>query len=343
MKKQHSVRGIDCLAHYIRTFFEDYLVCRRHLSICTIRSYRDVIALFMRFSASRKKRAVARLLVTDIQESTVVDFLTFLEDKRDNSIQTRNHRLGVLKRFFCYVSLQNPILSDHCRKILDIPAKRGACQHEITYLEKDETRALLAAVDTKSRTGRRDYAILLFMYNTGARVQEACDLRLSWMPTFDSGTVEILGKGNKRRTCPLWPSTVQALRRYIDGRERTPGTDDYVFLNRFHNPISRFAITNIITKYQAIAGQSMPSLLGKNLTPHSIRHTTAMHLLQSGVDISVIQHWLGHANLETTQCYVEIDLEMKRKALRHNEIQGRDDDVSEWRSNPDILKWLESL
>lgn len=343
MKKNQPLRDNEYLSHYIRTFFEDYLVCRRNLSTCTIRSYRDVIVLFMRFSASKKKRQVAKLRVTDIQESIVIDFLTFLEEKRGNLIQTRNHRLGVLKRFFCYVSLQNPILSDHCRKILDIPTKRGACQPEITYLEKGEIRALLAAVDRKTSMGRRDYAILLFMYNTGARVQETCDLRPSWMSASDSGTVEILGKGKKQRTCPLWPSTVQALRRYIDDRERPPAKDDRVFLNRFHNPMSRFAVADIITKYQGIAAESVPSLRNKNLTPHSMRHTTAMHLLQSGVDISVIQHWLGHANIETTQCYVETDLEMKRKALKHNEIQEHDDEVPEWKSNPDILEWLESL
>jgi len=343
MKTRHPLRDNEYLSPYIRTFFEDYLVCRRNLSICTIRSYRDVMLLFVRFSVSRIKRPVTKLRVTDIQESTVLDFLTFIEQKRGNVIQTRNHRLGVLKRFFGYVSLQNPILSDHCRKILDIPTKRGACHREICYLEKEEIRALLAAVDPKTSMGRRDYAILLFMYNTGSRAQETCDLRFSWISTSDPGTVEILGKGKKQRTCPLWPSTVQALRRYIDERKKPVGKDDQVFLNRFRNPMSRFAVADIVTKYQAMAGKNMPSLRSKNLTPHCMRHTTAMHLLQSGVDISVIQHWLGHANIETTQCYVEIDLEMKRKALKHNEIQEHEDDVPEWRSNPDILKWLESL
>ncbi len=175
--------------------------------------------------------------------------------------------------------------------------------------------AIFDVINTKTALGRRDYAILLFMYNTGARAQETADARLSWVSFRKPYKVEILGKGRKLRTCPLWPSTVEILQKMISARRQNSEADGHLFINRLDQPLTRFGIGNIVVEYNQKASEHIPSLKKKTVTPHTIRHTTAMHLLQSGVDINVIRSWLGHANLITTNRYIEIDLAMKQKAL----------------------------
>lgn len=331
------------ISQYVRPFFEDYLVCRKNLSICTIHSYRDVIKLFFNFAAGQSKKTTPKLLISDVGEPTVLKFLTYLEKRRGNSIQTRNHRLAMLRKFFEYISYQEPIWSELCRKILDIPIKRGVVDPEICYLEKEEIAAIFDAIDTNTSMGRRDYAILRFMYNSGARVQETSDLLLSWLSLEKPYKVQILGKGRKTRTCPLWKDTVGILKKVMAERVEPMNEYDHVFLNRMGNPLSRFGIWDIITKYKTKAASCMPSLKSKKVTPHTLRHTTAMHLLQSGVEINVIRSWLGHAQLITTHRYAEIDLAMKRKALKSCEIKDSRVSRNRWHSNPDVLGWLESL
>lgn len=330
------------ISTYIRAFFEDYLICRRNLSSCTIQSYRDGIKLCVRYAARVTKKPVAKLLVTDLDDRLIVDFLKYLEDSRSNSIQSRNHRLGILCRFFKYISVREPLLSEYCRKILDIPLKKGYVSPEVTYLEKNEMESMFNVINTRTALGRRDYAILLFMYNTGARVQETADARLSWVSFNKPFKVEILGKGRKLRTCPLWPSTVEILQKMMSERGQNSESDGHLFTNRLGQPLSRFGIWNIVVKYSHKASESIPSLKKKTVTPHTIRHTTAMHLLQSGVDINVIRSWLGHANLVTTHRYVEIDLAMKQKALEACKPSTKTSHNPRYK-NPDILAWLESL
>jgi len=331
-----------CVSKYVRPFFEDHLTCRKNVSACTIHSYRDVIKLFFQFAASQTRKTPATLLMTDIGEPTVIEFLTYLEKKRRNQITTRNHRLALLRKFFEYISYQEPMWADSCRRIMEIPTKRGFVKSEICYLEKEDTEAVFDAIDTTVAIGRRDYALLLFMYNSGARVQETADLLLSWLSFEKPYRVEIVGKGRKRRTCPLWKSTAEVLKKLVSNRAQPIGEHDHVFLNRMGKPLSRFGIWNIIKKYTSKAALSVPSLRNKKVTPHTIRHTTAMHLLQSGIEINVIRGWLGHAKLETTHRYAEIDLAMKRKALESCEIKNRCSSGS-WHSDPDIVAWLESL
>jgi integrase/recombinase XerD len=330
------------ISKYVRPFFEDYLTCRKNVSSCTIHSYRDTIKLFFQFAASQIRKPPATLLITDIEEPIVIEFLTYLEKKRRNLIKTRNHRLALLRKFFEYISYQEPVWAESCRRIMEIPKKRGIVEPEICYLEKEEIEAVFDAIDTKAAIGRRDYAILLYMYNSGARVQETADLLSSWLSFEKPYKVEILGKGRKSRTCPLWESTAKVLQKLISERAQPIQEHDHVFLNRMGKPLSRFGIWNIIKKYKSKAALGVPSLKNKKVTPHTIRHTTAMHLLQSGIEINVIRGWLGHAKLETTHRYAEIDLAMKRKALKSCEIKNRRSS-SRWHSDADILAWLESL
>jgi site-specific recombinase XerD len=331
------------LAPYVRTFFENHLACQRNVSCRTIQSYRDAMKIFLGFAAASRKKPAALLLVEDIDEALVSRFLTDLERSRGNSIQTRNHRLAVLRGFFGYVASQEPALLDVCRKILTIPLKKGAADPAISYLEREEMMAILDAVDRREPLGLRDYALLLFLYNSGARVQEAADARISWIGFQKPFRVEILGKGRKLRTCPLWENTVRALRE-LNPEAGTPrGSDRHLFLNRLGCPLSRSGIADIVEKYTRRAAERQPSLRGRKVTPHTIRHTTAMHLLQSGVEVNVIRSWLGHVSLSTTNQYVQIDLKMKAKALEACEdIAGRGP-APRWKSNPDILAWLETL
>lgn len=331
------------LAPYVRTFFEDHLACQRNLSSHTMQSYRDAMKLFLSFAAAGRKKPAAQLLVEDFDEPLVIRFLTHLERSRKNSIQTRNHRLVVLRRFFGYVASREPAFLEVCRKILTVPIKKGAAPPEIAYLERDEITAILDAVDRRGPLGRRDYALLLFLYNSGARVQEAADARIGSVAFQKPYRVEILGKGRKWRTCPLWESTVRALRELNPEVGSQRGSDRPLFLNRLRGPLSRSGIADIVEKYSRRAAECQPSLRSRKVTPHTIRHTTAMHLLQSGVEVNVIRSWLGHVSLSTTNRYVEIDLQMKVKALEACEgVAGRRP-VPRWKSNPDILAWLGTL
>jgi integrase/recombinase XerD len=333
------------LAPFVRSFFEDYLICRRNVSSNTIQSYRDALKLLLCFAAQTLKRSVTQLRVAEITEGVVFDFLTDLEHARGNSIQTRNHRLVAIRSLFEYIAAREPLLIDQCHHIVAIPRKRGAVLPEIGYLEKDQVTAILDAVEQDGSLGRRDYALLLFLYNTGARVHEVVDARTAWVSLTAPLKVELLGKGRKWRTCPLWESTARHLRQLIGERGVKPGQDEYLFVNRFGHSFSRSGIADIIHRYATKAATRTLGLQGRRVTPHTFRHTTAMHLLQSGVEVNVIRSWLGHVSIATTNRYVEIDLAMKTKALETCAVgAGQSEaETASWQSNPDILAWLESL
>lgn len=331
------------LAPYVRSFFEEHLTRRQNVSHHTIQGYRDGLKLLLRFAAERMKKAAVNLLVTDITEPLILAFLTDLEQKRGNAIQTRNHRLVGIQKLFEYIAALEPLFLDHGHKIRSISKKRGAVLPEIRYLEKEQVTAILDAVPRDGRLGQRDYALLLFMYNTGARVQEVADTRLSWLTLTTPYKVELLGKGRKWRSCPLWESTVQQVRQVLEKQGEKPRPDEYLFLNRFGRPLSRSGIADIIERYTAKAAVTTASLLGQHVTPHTFRHTTAMHLLQAGVEVNVIRSWLGHVSISTTNRYVEIDLAMKRKALATCEVGQSNSPTANWHKNPDILSWLDSL
>ena len=214
---------------------------------------------------------------------------------------------------------------------------------EMRYLERDQLTALLGAVARDSALGRRDYALLLFLYNTGARVQEVSDAPVELADAPCPSKVEILGKGRKWRSCPLWENTVAYLQHLIEERRLPPGQDDSLFVNRFGKPLSRSGIADLLERYTARAAATTPGLCGRKVTPHTIRHTTAMHLLQSGVEVNVIRSWLGHVSLATTNRYIEIDLAMKTKALEACQVGEGEATAPSWQTNPDILTWLESL
>ena len=338
-----AANNTHSIARFVQRFFHDYLAAQRGLSKNTIMSYRDCLKLFFLFVSEQTGKHVDKLRVEDFDEKLTVHFLNDLEKTRSNSTQTRNNRLAALRTFFRYVAGQEPTVMARCHRICEIPLKRTK-HKKMDYLEDKETSALLKSVDQTSRNGLRDYALLMFFYNTGARVQEVADVQIDDLRLQTPFQVKLTGKGNKERICLLWPETVDALENYIQNRGTDASKEPTLFLNANGYPLTRFGIRYIVLQYGDKAAKKCPSLKSKKVNPHIIRHTTAMHLLQSGCDISVVKDWLGHADLNTTHAYVEIDMKMKRKALQSCEPPKVKTAKCrpKWQE-PAILHWLDEL
>ncbi len=305
------------LGRDLMTFFEDFLPAQRGLSPHTIRSYRDALLLLLRFSARDLRRTVDRLDVPDLTVERITRFLAALETERGNGIATRNARLGAIHVFARYLAAQRPEHLGTLQRIIGMPFKRGAIEAPIEYLERAELDALLKSIDRATPLGRRDYALFAFMFNTGARVQEVLDLRIADVRLEAPPQVRLLGKGRKTRICPLWPATARLLRALIAERDArgAEAASPLVFTNARGRPLTRYGVRYLLRRYVQKASQVAPSLKTKRLHPHSIRHSTAVALLKSGVDFATISQWLGHAGLNTTMRYARADLDLKRRAL----------------------------
>jgi integrase/recombinase XerD len=280
--------------------------------------------------------------VEDLSADPVRTFLTELEQKRGCGVATRNQRLAAIHSLAHFIGLHSPEHVSWCAEVRRIVFKK-APRPLVNYLEKKEMDALLAAADVGTAQGRRDHALLLFLYNSGARADEAAqvriaDLELGLTPERDPSAVLIRGKGNKLRRCPLWARTVNEVRLLVSGR----GPAENVFLNRRGEPLTRYGVHALVERYAAKVGTTMPSLRGKRVSPHTIRHTTATHLLRAGVDINTIRAWLGHTSLATTNVYAEVDLEMKAKALATCEVEEQEE-KKPWREQEDLMAFLRSL
>lgn len=331
------------LGSWIRRFVLEYLPQDRNLAANTRRSYRDMFCLLIPFAADRLKRAVDSIEVRELSADVVKDFLIYLRDIRKCCMQTCNQRLAAIHAFAYFVGTRSPEHLEWCQQIRGIPFKR-APKSLINYLEKDEMDALLATPDRDKSQGFRDYALLLFLYNSGARASEAAELRISSLEytpgKWDDGVVKIFGKGGKTRRCPLWRSTIQVLHELISNRELS----EYVFLNRNRRPITRMGIYEVVTRNARRAAITTLSFATKRVGPHTIRHTAATHLLRAGVDINTIRDWLGHVELVTTNIYAQIDLEMKANALAKCEIKDNGNEKRKrWRDQLTLMEFLRNL
>jgi integrase/recombinase XerD len=325
------------LGPWVRRFLLEYLVRERNLAMNTRHSYRDMLALLLPYAIDRLKKPVDRLEVIDLSPELVRQFLTHLEQNRHCGAVTRNQRLGGLHALARFIGERSPQHVEWCAQIRLIPFKKTT-HAEITSLDKAEMDALLAAPDRRTCQGRRDYVLLLFLYNSGARASEAAELRIADID-WHAKAVRILGKGNKRRTCPLWPATLEALQALAEPRE--PG--ERLFLNRTGQPITRFGIHTLVERHAARASTLAPSLGAKRISPHVIRHSTATHLLRAGVDINTIRAWLGHVSLNTTNIYAETDLETKARALAACAPAAEGAGTTRWRHQPGLMEFLRGL
>jgi len=292
-------------------------------------------------SCHQVRKEVDQISVTELSAEVVRLFLQHLEDSRKCGVATRNQRLAAIHSLARFIGLRSPEHIAWSGQICTIPPKR-APRSTVTYLEKSEMDALLNAPDQSTDQGRRDHAILLFLYNTGARADEAAQTKILDLTLAPSSRghslVQIRGKGNKVRRCFLWPQTVGELSVLIGRRQST----DHVFLNRYGHAITRFGIHTMVERHVQRTLPTMPSLAAKRVSPHTFRHTTATHLLRAGVDIKTIRAWLGHVSLNTTNVYAEVDLEMKAKALAACEVR-RPVPQTHWKNDVKLMQFLRGL
>lgn len=321
----------------VQDFFLKHLAVERSCSPNTILSYRDGIKLFLEHAAKLKGCSPDQLDYAVLDVQVVRSFLVWLERVRSCGPSTRNHRLATLKSFARYVASVAPEHLERCRLIREMPHARVE-QPEPQYLTEQEVLQLIAAPDATTAAGRRDRAMLLLMHNTGARVQEVVDLDIGDIHDEGISFVSILGKGRKQRTCLLWPRTITAIQQMKADRRRLSSSQP-LFLNVRGRRLSRSGVAHLLRRAEQKSALSPQH--AKRLTPHVMRHTTAMHLLQSGVDITTIAAWLGHAQLATTHAYVQIDLRMKQAAIaKMSSFPELSDAVY---PSPDIINWLENL
>lgn len=303
---------MSSLAPLLETFFLDRLVKQQRASPHTVAAYRDTFRLLLGFLELRLQRPPWEMLITDLGAPVIADFLDSLEKDRKNSIRTRNARLAAIRSFLRDVARREPAHLALAQRVLALPQKR--CDHHLVrFLDRGEQEALLAAPDQRTWIGRRDHALLLVLLQTGLRVSEAIGLKREDVVLATGPHVRCWGKGRKERCTPLRPQTVAVLRAWLLERGGIPS--DRVFPNRRTGALSRDAVERLVARHAATAGATSPSLRAKRVSPHVLRHTTAVELLRAGVDRSVIALWLGHESVETTQIYLDADLQMKERAL----------------------------
>jgi len=304
---------MSALAPTLESFFTERLIGQRHASPHTVAAYRDAWRLLLRFVRDRTGREPCELDLADLDATVVGAFLDHLEQERHNSARTRNARLAAIRSFFRYAGLRHPEHAGLIARVLAIPTKR--CQHtEVSYLTRPELEALLAAPDRDTWTGRRDHALLDVAAETGVRVSELTGLRNQDVELGAGPHVRCTGKGRKDRATPMPKQTVAVLRAWMHERGGDPA--DPLFPTRRGTPLSRHAVGDLVAKYAAAAAQGCPSLRAKHPTPHALRHSCAMELLRSKVDVSVIALWLGHERPDTTsRVYLHADMSIKERAL----------------------------
>jgi site-specific recombinase XerD len=311
------MRDHSLLGPWVRRFLLEHLVADRNLARNTQVSYRDTLVLLLPFISRKADTTVDRLVIDDVSADRVREFLDHLERDRGCAALTRNHRLAAIHSLARFIGARSPEHVSWCSQVRSVPFKK-ATKTVIGYLDKHEVDALLRVPDRRTVLGTRDYALLLFLYNSGARADEAASLRVNSLHLGTSPSVRILGKGNKWRVCPLWPKTADTLRPIVAARS----PDDRVFCGRTGASMTRFGVHRVVTRCAASAAEKVQTMRNKRIGPHTVRHTTAVHLLRAGVDINTIRAWLGHVSVDTTNIYAEVDLEMKAKALASVDITG---------------------
>lgn len=328
----------------LEKFFREYLPALRGMSLHTIRSYRDALVLFLRFVSNDSSRRLEDLGLEAFTAEHVTRFLTFLEVERHNGIATRNARLAALHTFARFLASESPEHLAEFQRVLGLPFKRGGRYASIEYLETVEVETLLRQIDRSTEVGRRDYALFALMLNTGARVQEVLDLKLSDVRTEPPYQVRLHGKGGKVRLCPIWASTAATLRALAQTTSTDATNDRAMFANRRGGKLTRFGVRYLLNKYIAAATATASTLQEKRIHPHSLRHTTAICLLKAGVDFATISQWLGHATLNTTMKYARADLDLKRQALTQVFPEAlAPPAVGGAKVRVDVIEWLKRL
>jgi integrase/recombinase XerD len=321
----------------IQRFFTDRLCVQMEASRHTVAGYRDTFRLLLGYAGARYGKPPVKLTVEDIDADLVADFLVHTETARGNSARSRNTRLAAIRSFYRYVAMSDPTWLLHCQRILAMPNKRYV-KRTVTFLTADEIAALLAAPDRTTWAGRRDHALLLLAVQTGLRASELVGLRRGDVVLGTGAHIRCMGKGRKERATPLRRETAKLLAAWIgnDKDESRP-----LFPSMRGERLSRDALEHLVRKHCLTASRACPSIGAKRVTPHTLRHSTAMDLLQHGVDPAVIALWLGHENVETTQIYIHADMRMKERALAR--VATPATPSSRFRPDDQLLAFLEGL
>jgi integrase/recombinase XerD len=326
------------LGSLLQLFFTEHMLSHRRASQQTVDSYRDTFRLLLRFLRDSTGKEPARLRVGDLDAPAILSFLNHVEQQRKNQIQSRNVRLAAIRSFFRFVALQDPASVQFATSVLAIPVKR-ADKRLVGYLTRPEMDAILGVPDRKTWGGQRDYTLLLTFYNSGARVSELTALKRSQIRLGATSFLLLQGKGRKEREVPLWPTTARILRLWLDATPASP--ESPAFPSARGTMLSRDGVNYVLQGAVREAAKTCPSLATKRVSPHVLRHTTAMHLLLAGVDITVIALWLGHESPETTQIYVEADLKTKEQALQKVAPAGKD--FRPFQASDTLLAFLDNL
>jgi integrase/recombinase XerD len=316
----------------LQRFFTDRLTAQLQASPNTIAGYRDTFRLLLRYASQRRNKTPTKLKIEDLDSTLIGDFLAHVEKVRRNSARSRNTRLAAIRSFYRYVAMNEPEHALHCQRILAIPSKRYV-RRTVDFIDRTEMEALLVAPDLSTWVGRRDRAILLLALQTGLRVSELINLNCC------GAHIRCEGKGRKQRSTPLRRDTVKTIEAWL--KERAGSDDDPIFPTIRGVQLSRDAVEHIVRKYTLAASKACASLIGKRVSPHVLRHSTAMDLLQNGVDRTVIALWLGHESVETTQIYMHADMRLKEKALAR--VASTNARPGRYRPDDTLLSFLESL
>jgi len=328
----------DRLPELLQKFFVEHLQAQQSASVHTRASYRDTFRLLLAFIAQKTNRTASQQRLQDWNATQVLQFLDFVEKKRGCSVRTRNSRLAAIRAFMRYVAQEEPGALALCQRILAIPMKRFD-RILVGYLSRKEVEAILAATDSTTPGGRRDHLLLSLLYNTGARVSEILALQRQHVRPPPAAVIEIIGKGRKQRSLPLWKSTAAQLQRYL--ATLPAEATAWIFTNRFGQRLTRSGVEKRLRQTVRRALPQCPSLKSRRISPHIFRHTTAMHLLQAGVDITVIALLLGHETPSTTHHYIELDLQMKERCL--NKLKPTQSTSGRFKPTDSLLAFLENL
>ena len=332
---------VPSFAMLVQRFFAEHLTHHRAVSPRTVAAYRDTFRLLLQFAERHTGKSPISLKLVDLDSKLVLAFLDHLERDRKNGARSRNARLAALRSFLKYAAHHDLSALGVIERALAVPMKRFD-RPMLGFLARQEVQAILDAPDTSTWAGQRDYALFTMLYNTGARVSEIIGLRVKNMILDTAPAVHLTGKGRKQRTVPLWRSTVTVMRAW---KRRMGATEDKdsapLFPNRSGRAMSRSNVTQRLALAVAAAAEQHPQLLARSISPHTFRHTTAMHLLQSGVDMAVIALWLGHESPSTTHMYIEADLTMKERAL--SRLQAPAKSAARYRAPDRLMQFLQGL
>jgi integrase/recombinase XerD len=327
------------LGSLLQQFFVDRLIQQRHASPCTIAAYRDCFRLLLAFIEQRLGKRPANVILQDLNPTFILEFLEHLEKHRQNSIRTRNARFAAIRAFLQYAATKEPAALAITQSVLSIPLKRFE-RPLVGFLSREQIQAILDAPDADTWSGRRDRVMFSTLYNTGARVSELTHLCIADVSLESSPTVRILGKGRKERLVPLWRSTARQIKCWMK-QGKSHGPEQPLFPNRKGGSLTRASVAERLQLAAKKAAAKYPEFTRRRISPHVFRHSIAMHLLQAGVDITVIALWLGHESPATTHIYVEADLAMKERALKN--LQAPQNRPPRYRPPDRVLEFLQSL